>query len=281
MNPFTHRTAPTQFIACKGVPYAYRRFGKADGVPLLFNQHLMGNMDSWDPAVTDGLAQSREVILFDNAGVGSSGGEVPFTFAGMADCAADFVNALGLRQIDVLGFSIGSMVSQMIALAIPERVRKLILVGSGPRNGDCMPLTPEAQVIFETKYANADDFWLDGFFTHKPVSRKAGHDFLERRDARTKDRDTPPSDKVLAAQWAAFMEWGEPQGERFAYLKNIQQPTLVIHGQEDIIVYTSNSVHLKECLPNAQLIIYPEAAHGSLFQYPDLFVEHVTEFLSA
>ena len=248
---------------------------------MLFNQHLMGNMDSWDPAVTDGLAQSREVILFNNAGVGSSSGEVPRTFAGMADCAAGFVHALCLKQVDVLGFSIGSMVSQMIALAIPEVVRKLILVGSGPRNGDCMPLTPEGQVIFETKYANADDFWLDGFFTDKPASRKAGQAFLKRRNARTKDRDIPPDDKVMSAQFAAFSEWGEPRGERFAYLKNIQQPTLVIHGQQDIIVYTSNSIHLKEYLPNAQLILYPEAAHGSLFQYPDLFVEHTTQFLSA
>jgi pimeloyl-ACP methyl ester carboxylesterase len=279
MSSFTHHTAPTQFVEANGIRYAYRRFGKQGGVPLVINQHLMGNLDSWDPAVTDGLAQSREVILFNNAGVASSSGEVPQTFELMARNAEAFIDALGLKQVDVLGFSIGSMVAQLIALDRPDMVRKLVIVGSAPRNGDSVPLTPESEVVFNTQYVNPDDFWINGFFTQSPASLAAGQAFLKRRDARTENRDNPPEDKVQAAQFAAFTAWSQPVGERFAYLKNIKQPVLVVNGKSDIVVYAINSLYLVQNLPNAQLIIYPDAAHGSLFQYPELFVKHTDMFL--
>ena len=275
----THQTAPTQFVEANEIRFAYRRFGKKEGVPLIFNPHFTGNIDSWDSAVTDGLAQDREVILFDNAGVGSSSGEVPDTFAQMAKNAGAFIDALVLTQVDVLGFSIGSFVAQNIVLQRPELVSKLILVGSSPRNGDGMPFTSESQPIFGTKYENPDDFWLDGFFTGSSASRAAGHEFLKRRDARVEDRDVPANDKVAPAQIAAIQEWSQPLGERFAYLKDIKQPVLVVNGTHDIIYYTSNSLHLAQNLPNAQLILYPDAAHGSFFQYPELFVEDATRFL--
>ena len=146
MSNYTHNTVPTEFVEANGIRFAYRRFGKKSGVPLVFNMHLNGNLDMWDPAVTDGIAKEREVILFDNAGVGSSTGEVPTTFAGMAKNAIAFIEALGLKQVDIFGFSIGGMVAQNIVLQRPDLVRKLVLVGTGPRNGDSMEnLTPEAQ----------------------------------------------------------------------------------------------------------------------------------------
>jgi pimeloyl-ACP methyl ester carboxylesterase len=151
MCGYTHHTAPTQFVETNGIRFAYRRFGNNNGVPLVFNQHLMGNLDSWDPAVTDGLAREREVILFNNAGVASSTGVVPRTFSEMATNAGHFIDALELSQVDVLGFSIGSMVAQMIALQRPQLVCRLILVGSGPRNGENVLLTPESQEIFSKK----------------------------------------------------------------------------------------------------------------------------------
>jgi pimeloyl-ACP methyl ester carboxylesterase len=279
MEDSTHHTAPTQFVEAKGIRFAYRRFGKKEGVPLVFIPHILGNMDSWDPSVTDGLAQGREVILFNNAGIASSSGEVPTTFAEMAKSAGVFIDALGLAKVDVLGFSIGSMIAQNVAMERPDLVRKLVIVGSGPRNGDGIPLTTESQVIFTNKYGDMDDFWIDGFFTASPESQAAGRAFLKRRDARVENRDVAISDKVQPAQFAALQEWGKPIGERFSYLTNIKIPVLVVGGRSDIIFYTINSFYLEQNLPNAQLILYPDAAHGSLFQYPDLFVEHTSIFL--
>src|ERR1700721_534575 len=141
----THQTAPTQCVEANGIRFAYRRFGKAGGVPLVFNQHYIGTMDYWDPTVTDGFARDREVILFNNAGISSSSGEVPTTFEEMAANAVAFIKALGLTQVDVLGISIGGFVAQEITLQAPELVRRLILVGTGPRGGQSMaPLPPEA-----------------------------------------------------------------------------------------------------------------------------------------
>jgi len=279
MSSFTHNTAPTEFIEAGGTRFAYRRFGKGETIPMVFIPHILGNMDSWDPSVTDGFAEDREVILFDNAGIGSSSGEVPTTFAAMAKSTCVFIDALGLAKVDVLGFSIGSMIAQNVVLERMDLVRKLLLVGSGPRNGDGIPLTSESEAIFTNKYGDLDDFWIDGFFTASPESQAAGRAFLKRRDARIENRDVAISDKVQPAQFAALQEWGLPIGERFAYLKNITIPVLIVGGKSDIIFYTINSFYLEQNLPNAQLIIYPDAGHGSLFQYPELFVEHTNIFL--
>jgi pimeloyl-ACP methyl ester carboxylesterase len=138
MTQHTHQTAPTQFTEANGIRFAYRRFGKPNGVPLVFNQHYTGTMDHWDPAVTDGFAKNREVILFNNAGVSSSSGEVPATFADMGANAVAFIKALGLTKVDVLGFSIGGFVAQEITLAALDLVRRLVLVGTAPRGGEGM-----------------------------------------------------------------------------------------------------------------------------------------------
>src|SRR3977135_3879395 len=146
MTQHNLQTAPTQFVEANGIRFAYRRFGKPDGVPLVFNQHLTGTMDHWDPAVTDGLAATREVILFDNAGISSTSGEVPASVEEMAVNAAAFIRALGLAQVDVLGFSLGGLVAQALTVAEPGLVRRLVLVGTGPRGGQGMgDPTPQAQ----------------------------------------------------------------------------------------------------------------------------------------
>ena len=168
----THQTAPTQFVEANGIRFAYRRFGKPGGVPLVFNQHFTGTMDHWDPAVTDGLATEREVILFNNAGVSSSSGEVPTSFEEMAANAVSFIRALGLSKVDVLGFSIGGFVAQEITLQAPDLVRRLILVGTGPRGGEGMAtLTPEAQEIFGATYEEPDHLWLRVHFTRSEKSQ--------------------------------------------------------------------------------------------------------------
>jgi pimeloyl-ACP methyl ester carboxylesterase len=281
MTQHNHQTAPTQFAEANGIRFAYRRFGNAAGVPLVFNQHFTGTMDHWDPAVTDGFAKDREVILFNNAGVSNSSGEVPTTFEKMGTNAVAFIKALGLRKVDVLGFSIGGFVAQEIILQAPDLVRRLVLVGTGPRGGEDMAtLTPEAQKIFGATYDDPDHLWLHVHFTQSEQSQTAGREFLKRFRLRSANRDPEVNEKVAPAQIEAIGKWGAPQEKPFEYLKSIRQPTLVVNGGKDVIIYSVNSFILQQHLPNAQLILYPDANHGSQYQYPELFVRHVSMFLS-
>jgi pimeloyl-ACP methyl ester carboxylesterase len=239
-------------------------------------------MDHWDPAVTDGLAATREVILFDNAGISSTSGEVPASVEEMAANAAAFIRALGLAKVDVLGFSLGGLVAQEITLQASDLVRRLVLVGTGPRSGEGMAtLTPEAQEIFGATYDEPDHLWLRVHFTRSEKSQAAGREFLKRFRLRAENRDPEVNEKVAPAQIEAISRWGAPREKPFEYLKSIRQPTLVINGSNDVIIYTVNSLILQQNLPNAQLILYPDSNHGSQYQYPALFVADVTRFLDA
>jgi pimeloyl-ACP methyl ester carboxylesterase len=281
MTDYTHQTAPTQFLEAAGIRFAYRRFGKKASVPLLFFMHFTGTMDHWDPALTDGFAQDREVILFNNAGVSSSSGEVPASIEEMAQHAAAFIDALGIKKLDALGFSTGGFIAQQFTIDRPDLVRKLILVGTGPRSGEGMAsLTPEAQEIFGARYDPADELWLRVFFTPSKQSQATGRKYLERQRARKQNRDPLSNEKVAPAQVAAIQKWGAPAKDPYGYLKKITQPTLVVNGSNDVIVYTVNSFTLQQNLPNAQLILYPDSNHGAQYQYPELFVRHVTQFLN-
>jgi pimeloyl-ACP methyl ester carboxylesterase len=278
----THLTAPTQFVEANGIRFAYRRFGRAGGVPLVFNQHFTGTMDHWDPAVTDGLAATREVILFNNAGISSTSGEVPTLVEEMAANAAAFIKALGLAKVDVLGFSLGGFVAQELTLHNPALVRRLVLVGTGPRGGEGMAtLTPEAQAAFGATYANPDELWLGVFFTSTGTSQAAGRAFLKRFRLRQQGRDPEVNEKVAPAQITAIGKWGVPRWGAFDYLRQIIHPTLVVNGSHDVIIHTANSLILQRNLPNAQLILYPDSNHGSQYQYPALFVADVTRFFDA
>lgn len=282
MTLHTHQTAPTQFVEANGIRFAYRRFGKPGTVPLVMNMHFTGTMDHWDPMVTDGLAANREVVLFDNAGISSSSGEVPTSIEEMATNAVAFIRALGLAKVDLLGFSLGGLIAQEIVLQAPALVRKLVLVGTGPRSGDGMAtLTPEAQSIFGATYAEPDELWAHVFFTESEKSQSKARDFLMRFRSRTVGRDPEVSEKVAPAQIEALGKWGAPRANPYEYLQAITQPTLVINGGNDVIIYTSNSLLLQQHLPDAQLILYPDASHGSQYQYPQAFIGHVAMFLDA
>jgi pimeloyl-ACP methyl ester carboxylesterase len=280
MATHTHQTAPTQFVEAQGINFAYRRFGKPGGIPLVFNMHFRGTMDHWDPAVTDGFAADREVVLFDNAGVSSSGGEVPGMFAEMGANAIAFIRALGLNLVDVLGFSIGGLVAQEITLQAPDLVRRLVLVGTGPRSGESMDTgTPEGNAIFGATYADPDDLWLRVQFSPSATSQAAGREFIERFRRRNENRDPEMTQEAALRQREAIGKWGAKRENAWDYLKQIKQPTLVVNGSNDVIIYTVNSFILQQHLPDAKLILYPDSSHGSLFQYPSMFVRDVSSFL--
>jgi pimeloyl-ACP methyl ester carboxylesterase len=276
MSNYTHETVPTRFVEANGIRYAYRRFGKP-GIPLLFLEYFNSNMDGWDPGVTNSLAADHEVILFDNAGVGASGGKTPPTVAEMAKHCVSFCRALGLRQIHVVGFSLGGMIAQQLALEHPRLVGQLILLGTGPRGGEGMAFTelsPEEQ-------ADPLAFLLAAFFSPSEASQAAGREYMKRLESRKNDRDLPVSRDSAVAQVAALREWGTtPATGRYATLKSITHPTLIVHGDKDIVVTPINACILVERLPNAHLIMYPDSSHGAHNQHRKAFLRQVKIFLS-
>jgi pimeloyl-ACP methyl ester carboxylesterase len=283
MKTESNVTAPTQFLQVNNETYAYRRFGNGSGVPLLFLQHFTGTLDNWDPAVTDPLALDREVVLFESAGVGRSTGEVPNTVAGMAMHALAFLGGLGVNACDVLGFSLGGMVAQQMAVERPSIFRRIILVGTAPRGGeDIMHLEKPslAQYLNDPKlqgYAVLQKI----FFAPTESSQTAGEAFIKRLAHRKDDREPASGPGVAMAQMAAFREWEQVIGERFAYLNSIRRPTLVVNGVNDEMISVSNSYRLSENLPNAVLLTYPDSGHGSLFQFHESFTHQAAAFLAS
>jgi pimeloyl-ACP methyl ester carboxylesterase len=279
----TASNAPTQFLEANGHTYAYRRFGGGSGLPLLFLQHFTGTLDNWDPAVTDSLASGREIIVFDNAGVGRSSGHVPTTIAEMAGHPLAFLGGLRIERCDVLGYSLGGMIALQMVQERPSIFRRMILVGTAPRGGeDIMHLEKPSLARHIQDPANKGyDVLKKIFFTSSPASQAAAEAFVQRLSQRKDDRDPVSGPNVANAQMAAFREWETLKGERFAELKSIRHPALVVNGVHDEMIPVSNSYRLSENLPNAVLLTDPDAGHGSLFQYPQSFTRHVAAFLSS
>jgi pimeloyl-ACP methyl ester carboxylesterase len=276
-------TAPTQFVDTKLEKYAYRRFGPGSGLPLLCLQHFTGTLDNWDPAVTDPLASRREVILFESAGLGRSTGEVPASIPGMATHALAFVDTLGLTQVDILGYSLGGMVAQEIALQRPSLVRKMLLVGTAPEGGeDIMHMEkPELKEITDDPNLPGLQKLVKLFFAPSPSSQAAGEAFIARLAQRKQDREPISGPNVAKAQITALRAWETFSGERFAKLHKINQPCLVVNGVFDNMIPVRNSYMLSEHLPSAMLLTYPDAGHGSLFQFHDSFVRQASLFLGS
>lgn len=277
MIDYTHEAVPTQFVEAEGIRYAYRRFGKAGTVPLLLLGYFNSNMDAWDPEVTNGLAADHEVILFDNAGVGASGGETPSTVIAMTQHCAAFCRALGVKAIHVVGFSLGGMIAQQLALDHLDLVQRLILLGTAPRGGEGLTFTE----LSSEEQADPVAFLLGALFSPSEASQAAGRQYIKRLESRAKDRDLPVSRDSAVGQLAAIREWGVvPAAGRYSTLNKITQPTLIVHGNKDIVVGPINALILAEHLPNAQLIVYSDSSHGAHFQHARTFLAHVKLFLS-
>src|SRR3954469_14902799 len=276
-------TAENLSLLVGDVSFVYRRFGNAQTVApaLVLLQHFRGNLDNWDPALVDRLSQEREVILVDNRGVGGSTGVVPENVTAMARDALAFIDALGLQQIDLLGFSLGGHVAQELVLLRPRLVRRLVLAGTAPQGGpDLHRWTDEVYSLATPDEPTADDL-LNLFFSPSEQSRAKGMESLQRLYSRETDRDEPTDLATRDAQLAAITAWGIPDASKLNRLAGITQPTLVANGDNDTMMHTQNSWLLAEHLPNAELRIYPDAGHGFLDQYPEQFGDDVRAFLNA
>jgi pimeloyl-ACP methyl ester carboxylesterase len=276
MSNDTHETAPTRFVQVGDVGFAYRRFGRPGGFPLLLLNYFAANMDNWDPKVTNGFAAERDVILFDNAGVGSSTGETPSTVAPMTKDCVDFCRALDLKNFDLVGFSLGGMIAQQLAFEYPDMIRRMILMGTGPRGGEGMTFTE----LSLDELADPVALLMSAFFTPSEASKAAGRAYIERLQLRAADRDAPVSMNAAGAQLAAIREWGTiPSTDRYAMLAGIRQRTLIVCGNKDIVVIPINAFLLAQHLPDAQLVMYPDASHGAQSQHAEVFLQHARLFL--
>jgi len=269
--------APTEIIDVAGVQFAYRQLGPSTGVPVVFLTHLAAVLDNWDPRVVDGIAAKRRVIAFDNRGVGASSGSTPTTIEEMARDAVAFIRALGFDQVDLFGFSMGGMIAQVIAQEEPRLVRKMIIAGTGPAGGDGIEkVTRISYLDIARGLLTRRDPKEFLFFTRTPNGRAAGKAFLARLEERTNDRDKAISVASFRAQLKAIHRWGQ---QKPADLASIHQPVLVMNGESDKMVPSTNTVDLDRRLPDSQLVLYPDAGHGGVFQFHEDFVQRALEFL--
>jgi pimeloyl-ACP methyl ester carboxylesterase len=275
-------TTPNRSVdSAVGVRFAYRRFGEpSEGVmPLVLLQHLRGNLDNWDPLLVDSLASRREVILFDNAGVGLSGGTTPCTVTEMARDAITFLDALGLGGVDLLGYSIGGMVAQELTLLRPQQVRRLVVAATGPRGGGTYPPGGPFDIAAPVNAREEGAERYLSIFSLTESSRRRGMDYLSRLQDRTEDRDLPVGHQAQTAQYDALVDWCIPEPCKLARLTGIRQRTLVTSGDNDTIIPTENAHILGTHLPNARVRIFDDAGHGFVFQWPVEFAQLVQDFL--
>jgi len=267
--------------AANGVDYAYRDTGGGEGAPpLVLLQHFRGNLDGWDPALIDALASARRVVTFDNAGVGGSTGTTPDTIEQMARDALAFISAMEFGRTDLLGFSIGSFVAQQIALVRPAIVRRLILASSAPQGAAGMyGWAPEVIGAIGTPNTSPEAY-LGVFFAPSAASRRAGQEALKRIYARTEDRDKATTWAVREAQYDAVCTWGIPDHARLQRLGAIDMPVFVANGDSDPMILPHYSYLLAGLIPQAQVKIYPDSAHGFLFQHHAEFAADVDAFLA-
>lgn len=272
-----YKNAQTRTINVNGTNFAYRQLGPEGGVPVILLHHLTAVLDNWDPRIVDGLAAKHRVIAFDNRGVGASGGKTPDSVEAMAQDAIAFIRALGFDKVDILGFSLGGMVAQVVAQQEPQLVRRLILAGTGPAGGEGIDKVTSVTLKDMAKAGltlKDPKYYL--FFTSTANGRQAARDFLKRLKERRSNRDKAISPLAFRAQLKAIHKWGL---RKDFDLTTIKQPVLVANGDNDRMVPSINSSNMAKQLPDSKLVLYPDAGHGGIFQYHKEFVKTALEFL--
>jgi len=275
----TYSELPNKLVsAANGIDYAYRDAGDG-GVPLVLLQHFRGNLDNWDPALIDALASDRRVVTFDNAGVGGSTGTTPNTIEQMARDAVAFITALGLGQVDILGFSIGSFIAQEIALTRSAVVQRLVLASSAPRGAAGMHGWAPGVMSAVGQPQIGPEGFLAVFFTPSPASQQAGQEMIGRMYTRTEDRDAETSWATRQAQYDAVNTWGIPDHSQLQRLSAIGMPVFVANGDSDPMILPHYSYLLAGLIPQARVKLYPDSAHGFLYQHHTEFAADVAAFL--
>jgi pimeloyl-ACP methyl ester carboxylesterase len=262
-----------------GIDYAYRDVG-AGRIPSVLLHHFRGNLDNWDPALVGDLALAHRVVTFDNVGVGGSSGTTPHTIEQMAHDAIAFITAMGFEQVDLIGFSIGSFIAQEVALIRPDLLRKIVLASSAPQGAAGMHGWAPDVIDAVGKPGTDADGYLRVFYTETSASKDAGRESLGRMLARQTDRDAPTTWETRLAQYDAVCAWGIPDHSLLQRPQAIKVPVFIANGDSDPMVLPRYSYLLAGLIPDARLKIYPDSAHGFLFQYHEEFAADVRSFLA-
>ncbi len=273
---FDYTESPTKYVESEGIRYAYRSLGEPSDTPIVCLQHFMGTLDNWDPMIMNGLAREREVITIDNRGIGFSGGETPDNVQDMSLDALRIINALGITNCDLLGFSLGGFIAQTLADIKPDLFRKIILVGTAPQSAKALNAFP--QLAGKALAMDPIERYLFIFATKSEKSRAKIRAALGRLLARKQDRDKEISKPAVQAQIKALTRWATDPAT--INLSQIPQPVLIIQGSDDEMMHSAVSLELYAQIPNSVLTYYPDSAHGSFFQYPELFVDEANFFLN-
>ncbi|MEV5848457.1 alpha/beta hydrolase [Streptomyces sp. NPDC051985] len=274
----TWQTVATSTVSAGGVEFAYRELGPAEGRPVVFLTHLAAVLDNWDPRIVDGIAATRRVITFDNRGIGASTGKTPTTVEEMAEDAVTFIRALGLQEVDIVAFSLGGFIAQVIAQKYPTLVHRIVLAGTGPAGGAGIGKVPQLTYydILRASIAREDPKQFL-FFPRTPAGKRAGRAFVRRLEERKVNRDKEISVPSFRAQLKAIKRWAKQPASD---LSVVQHPVLAVNGDHDRMVPTQNTEDLARRLPNCEVVIYPESGHGAIFQFHDDFVARTLRFFS-
>lgn len=273
-----HKNAKTSFINVKGTDFAYRSWGKDGGIPLVLLPGTGGSMDDWDPAVTDGLAKEYKLIIFDNRGVASSKGATPNTIQAMANDAIDFIRAMNLGKVNIMGFSMGGFVAQRIVLTDPELINKIILADSGPKGAIGLSNLPN--IIAGSAGLSPEDSYLKFGFTDSQSSIASGKSSYARVHQRIIDRDPVLSDASSSAQFTAVLTWAQPDPGALDEIKAIKKPVLIVHGDRDLPISIQNAYNMKQNLENAMLLEFSDSGHAAFYQNYETFLTKAIAFLA-